>query len=81
MMGVYGEESEWLIEQIGVIPDIEVINLPHSTFNGEDAQLDAAIEYLLGEIERDPRPVPTPPSYPDRGFRYRPGGNRGDGNR
>ena len=46
------------------------MNMPRATFDGEDAQLDAAIEYLLGEIERDPRPVPEPPPYPDRSFTY-----------
>jgi tricorn protease len=70
MMGVYGPEREWLIEQIGVIPDIEVDNLPHATFNGEDAQLDAAIRYLQERIAEDPRPVPEPPPYPNRGFTY-----------
>jgi tricorn protease len=83
MTGVYGPEGEWLIEQIGVVPDMVVDNLPYATFNGEDAQLDAAIQYLLGEIENDPRAVPPPPAYPDRGFRYRTtdagqqGGSRG----
>ena len=82
MTGVYGPEGEWLIEQIGVVPDMVVDNPPHATFNGEDAQLDAAIAYLLGEIQKDPRTVPPPPGYPDRGFRYRitDGGQQG-GNR
>jgi tricorn protease len=70
MTGVYGPEGEWLIEQIGVVPDVEVDNLPHATFKGEDAQLDAAIAHLLQKIEQDPRPVPPPPPYPNRGFRY-----------
>ena len=70
MTGVYGPEREWLIEQIGVIPDIEVDNLPHATFNGEDAQLEAAIRYLQGKIAEDPRPVPPPPPYPNRRFDY-----------
>jgi tricorn protease len=70
MTGVYGPEGEWLIEQIGVVPDMEVDNLPHATFNGGDAQLDAAIAHLLAKIEQDPRSVPPPPPYPNRGFRY-----------
>ena len=70
MDGVYGAEGEWLIEQIGVLPDVEVDNLPHATFNGGDAQLDAAIAHLEELIRRDPRPVPRPPPYPDRAFRY-----------
>ena len=71
MSGVYGPEGEWLIEQVGVIPDIEVDNLPHATFNGEDAQLEAAIRFLQAEMERDPRSVPKAPEYPDKGFEYR----------
>lgn len=70
MSGVYGPEGEWLIEQWGVVPDIEVINLPHSTFNGEDAQLESAIEYLVQKIAEDPRRVPTPPDYPNMRFAY-----------
>ena len=70
MSGVYGPEGEWLIEQWGVVPDIEVINLPHATFNGEDAQLDTAIEYLLQKIAEDPRAIPAAPAYPDLRFVY-----------
>jgi tricorn protease len=70
MDGVYGPEGEWLIEGHGVEPDIEVDNLPHATFNGEDAQLDAAIDFLLQKIEEDPRLVPEPPPFPDKSFDY-----------
>lgn len=68
MNGVYGPEGEWLIEGHGVDPDIEVDNLPHATFKGEDAQLDAAVQYLLEEIKKDPRAVPAPPAFPDKSF-------------
>ena len=70
MNGVYGPESEWLIENHGVDPDIVVDNPPHATFKGTDAQLDAAIAHLLAEIKKDPRPVPKPPAYPDKSFKY-----------
>lgn len=63
--GVYGPERQWLIEQVGVIPDIEVENLPHATYHGADAQLDAGIAHLLETIEQDPRKVPKPPRFPD----------------
>ncbi len=66
MMGVYGPERKWLIEQDGVHPDIVVENLPHATFLGQDAQLDAAIAYLKKKIAEDPRPVPAPPPYPKK---------------
>jgi tricorn protease len=70
MLGVYGPEREWLIENHGVEPDIVVENPPHATFNGEDAQLDAAVRYLLDKIAEDPRAVPEPPPFPDKSFRY-----------
>jgi tricorn protease len=73
-MGVYGEEGAWLIAQIGVEPDIVVDNLPHATFNGQDAQLDTAIRYVLERIAEDPREVPPAPPYPNRGFVYPPEG-------
>ncbi len=66
--GVYGPEGEWLIEGHGVDPDIVVDNLPHATFNGDDAQLKAAIKLLQEQIAKDPRPVPPPPKYPDKAF-------------
>ncbi|SNR74311.1 tricorn protease [Maribacter sedimenticola] len=68
MLGVYSEDGEWIIEGHGFEPDIVVDNLPHATFNGEDAQLNAAIEFLKKQIKEDPREVPAPPAYPDKSF-------------
>jgi tricorn protease len=67
--GVYGD-GKWLIEGHGVDPDTVVDNLPHATFAGSDAQLQAAIELLNQEIKDDPRPVPQHPPYPDKSFKY-----------
>jgi len=67
--GVYGPEGKWLIEGHGVDPDIVVDNLPHATFTGEDAQLEAAMKELKAEIQADPRPVPKTPQYPDKSFK------------
>ena len=68
MMGVYGDNGEWLIEGHGFGPDIVVDNLPHATYKGEDAQLKRAIEFLQAEIRKDPREVPPPHAYPDKSF-------------
>ena len=70
MTGVYGPEREWLIEGHGVDPDMVVDNLPHETFRGRDAQLEAAISFLKQKIEEDPVDVPDPPGYPDKSFEY-----------
>ncbi len=69
MFGVYDEQGNWLIEGHGFEPDIEVKNMPHETFNGRDAQLEAAIELLQQKIKEDPRPVPPVPPFPDKSFK------------
>lgn len=68
MFGVYGAEGEWLIEGHGFEPDIVVDNLPNATYNGDDAQLNAAIEHLQKLIAEDPRKVPEVPAYPNKSF-------------
>ena len=68
-LGVYAPEGKWLIEGHGVDPDIVVDDLPHATFEGKDAQLEEALRVLTEEIQKDPRPVPKAPPYPDKSFR------------
>jgi tricorn protease len=46
-----------------------VDNLPHSAFDGEDAQLDAAIRELQEEIRVNPVTVPPRPTYPNKAFK------------
>jgi tricorn protease len=64
--GVYGPEGEWLIEGHGVDPDVVVDNLPHATYNGKDAQLEAAVKHLLEAINKKPADVPKAPAYPKK---------------
>lgn len=65
----FGIDGQWLIEAVGVRPDIEVDNLPHATFNGGDAQLDAGIGWLRRKLAEAPiaplRPQPIPPLLAD----------------
>ncbi|MCG6187226.1 S41 family peptidase [Maribellus maritimus] len=69
-MGVYSEEGEWLIEGHGVEPDIVIDNLPHETFNGKDAQLDAAIQFLEKKMKEEPVTIPEFPPLPDKSVEY-----------
>ena len=68
-LGVYAD-GKWLIEGRGFEPDAVVDNLPHESFTGNDAQLEAAMKELQEEIKADPRPVPPPPQHPDKSFHY-----------
>jgi len=67
--GVFAPEGEWVIEGHGFEPDIPVENLPHATFKGRDAQLEAAIEHLKEKIRLQPIVPPTVPDYPDKSFK------------
>ena len=57
--------GQWLVEGVGVAPDIEVDNLPHETFLGTDRQLDAAIAHLRRKLQSEPiqplKPAAIPP--------------------
>jgi tricorn protease len=59
---VYAMDGRWVTEGRGISPDIEVDNLPHATFNGEDAQLQAAIKLLKKKIKKAPvKPMKVKP--------------------
>jgi tricorn protease len=46
--------AKWLVEGVGVEPDIEVDNLPHASFMGQDSQLDRALSLLQDKIKAEP---------------------------
>jgi tricorn protease len=52
--GQFGADGEWLIEGVGVTPDVEVDNLPYETFNGRDRQLEVALELLEKKMKEQP---------------------------
>jgi tricorn protease len=60
----YAMDGRWIIEGHGVEPTIEVDNLPYATYNGKDAQLEAAIAYLKRKMKSEPVKKLIPNSYP-----------------
>ena len=57
----YDTTGEWIVENHGVDPDIVIDNDPIREFNGEDQQLDKAIEVLLEQL-KERKPLPTTPA-------------------
>jgi tricorn protease len=55
---IYDTEGNWIIENIGVAPDIEVDLTPSEVARGFDAQLMKGVGLLLKKIKEDPRPFP-----------------------
>ena len=64
----YAMDGRWVLEGHGVTPDIEVDNLPFATFNGKDAQLETAINYLKDELVKQPVPALKAQPMPAKGM-------------
>ncbi|HST47133.1 S41 family peptidase [Jatrophihabitans sp.] len=64
------ENYGWGVENHGVDPDIVVELPPHAWGQGSDPQLQAGIDYLLGELDR--RPAPPRPDLSQRPSRRAP---------
>jgi tricorn protease len=64
--GVFNEEGEWIIEGVGVYPDIEVFDRPEELAKGNDPTLEKAVEVLLEELEQNPPKDVKKPTPPDR---------------
>jgi tricorn protease len=64
--GIYNEQGEWIIEGIGVYPDIEVLDLPHLIARGQDPSVEKAVEILLQQLDENPPVRWTTPTDPNR---------------
>ncbi|MGB8845814.1 MAG: PDZ domain-containing protein, partial [Terracidiphilus sp.] len=66
---LYGLNSQWLVENHGVEPDIVVEDTPDQLAAGHDPQLEKAVDYLLQQIQAHPKVLPPAPpglpAYPD----------------
>jgi len=56
----------FIVENVGVAPDIEVEQWPVDIINGKDPQLEKAIEVALQELKNNPPEEPVRPPYPVR---------------
>jgi tricorn protease len=60
------EGREWVMENVGVSPDIVVDNDPAKEYAGDDQQLTKAVEVMLAELKKNPPKKIDPPPYPKR---------------
>ncbi len=61
---IYDEQGQWIVENRGVSPDIEIVDLPEARIAGGDPSLEKAVEVLLESLRKKPvesPPVPRPP--------------------
>ena len=62
--GTNGADGSWVVENVGVEPDIEVENDPRSVIAGRDPQLERAVEEVLRMMLEDPKALPERPAPP-----------------
>lgn len=62
-VGIWTNEG-FIVENVGVEPDIEVEQTPSEVIKGNDPQLMKAIEIALKELEKNPPVEPVRPPYP-----------------
>jgi len=58
---VYGLDSQWVIENHGVDPDIVVEDSPADWESGHDVQLEAGVKVLMEALNKAPAGLPAPP--------------------
>jgi tricorn protease len=56
--------SQWIAENTGVAPDIEVEQDPAVVRQGKDPQLEKAIEVVMAALAKNPNAAPKRPTYP-----------------
>jgi tricorn protease len=61
---LYDENGEWVVENEGVAPDVEVFDLPEAFLTGGDPSIEKAVEILLESLRTSPVTAPTPPPPP-----------------
>jgi len=64
--GVFDSAEHWVVEGVGVYPDIEVEDRPEQVAAGHDPSLEKAVEVLLKELKENPPKKITKPPFPDR---------------
>jgi len=64
--GIFDENEKWIIEGVGVYPDIEVVERPEELAKGIDSCIEKAVEVLLQELIDKPAKKVSVPAPPDR---------------
>lgn len=63
----FSPDGKWVLEDVGMVPDIEVDNDPWKEYHGIDEQLNRGIEIILDLLRTDTKTkVPALPHFPDK---------------
>jgi tricorn protease len=62
---IFSPSGEWIAENTGVVPDVEVELDPRAVSSGHDPQLERAVSIALEKLKQNPPAEPHQPPYPD----------------
>jgi len=65
-LAIWTPEGGYIVENVGVPPDIEVEQTPKDVIAGHDPQLERAIAWVMDELRKNPPPTVKRPPYPDK---------------
>jgi tricorn protease len=63
--GIYDHRTgKWIAENTGVDPDVVVDTTPEDHANQRDPQLERAVQHILDQLKKNPKPAPKRPDFP-----------------
>jgi tricorn protease len=65
-LAIWTEDGGFIVENVGVPPDIEVEQTPAEVISGRDPQLERAIQEVMRMLDENPPAQPQRPAYPIR---------------
>jgi tricorn protease len=65
-LAIWTPEGGYIVENVGVPPDIDVEQTPKDVIAGRDPQLERAIAWVLEELRKNPPKAVKRPAYPDK---------------
>lgn len=63
---IFGTTAQWEVENIGIAPDIDVVQDPELIRQGHDPQLERAVAEAMAQLAKAPPAVFSRPVYPDK---------------
>ncbi|NIP41333.1 MAG: protease [candidate division Zixibacteria bacterium] len=63
--GSFSLEGDWIMENVGVEPDIEIEQDPALLMQGRDPQLERSVEYVMEKIRTEPKTLLDKPGPPE----------------
>jgi tricorn protease len=65
-LAIWTADGGYVVENVGIPPDVSVEQTPKDVINGHDPQLERAIAWVMDELRKHPVPALKRPPYPDK---------------